>query len=69
MVIDKICRTEFEKALKTISKQAIEIKKLSSRLIKIENGLIQLKTRTDWSGVDEVDSFIDGLIDVCMDVD
>lgn len=56
-MIDKYCREEFEKALKTIEKQAYELSVL-------RNGLERLRHDNDWHGVDEVNSFIDKLLAV-----
>lgn len=56
-MIDKYCREKFEKALKTIEKQAYELSVL-------RNGLKRLRHDNDWHGVDEVNSFIDKLLAV-----
>lgn len=56
-MIDKYCREEFEKALKTIEKQAYELSVL-------RNGLERLRHDNNWQGVDDVNGFIDKLLAV-----
>lgn len=75
---DKYCREEFEKALKTIEKQTVKIKKLGCELQNncdiigkqtyelsvLRNGLERLKTARDWQSAAEVDAFFDKLLEV-----
>ena len=61
-MIDENCNEEFEKALKTICDQSIEIKKLTCQLSDIRVGLERLRHDTDWQSVEEVEAFIDGLL-------
>jgi hypothetical protein len=76
-VIDECCRKEFERALKTIEKQSIEIKKVTCELQRsltvigrqayiisvLKNGLERLRYDNSWQG-NAVNVFIDSLLEV-----